>query len=205
MIIFVLEVSYNAYPDRVQWKVTKSGLLGLEVSPLNMHRESIDMIGVSFDYPEEKVRLVRWFGQGPYRVWKNRSRGANLGVWQKEYNNTVTGASFEELVYPEFKGYHGNLYWIEIETTELPVKIVSATPGLYFGLFKPDDPPTNPGGVVPPFPDGNISFLYEIPAIGTKFKKPHELGPSGRPGQTVFRPGDENYPIRLWFDFNTHH
>ena len=48
---------------------------------------------------------MKWMGRGPYRVWKNRIPGTNYGVWHKEYNNTITGESFENLVYPEFKGY----------------------------------------------------------------------------------------------------
>jgi hypothetical protein len=30
-------------------------------------------------------------GDGPYRVWKNRLKGVKLNVWDKVYNNTITG------------------------------------------------------------------------------------------------------------------
>jgi len=70
----------------------------------------IDFIGISFNYPEDKCKSITWMGRGPYRVWKNRLKGSNLGVWEKEYNNTITGESFKNLIYPEFKGYYGNLY-----------------------------------------------------------------------------------------------
>ena len=30
-------------------------------------------------------------GDGPYRVWKNRRKGNQFGIWTKEYNNTETG------------------------------------------------------------------------------------------------------------------
>ena len=33
---------------------------------------------------------MRWFGRGPYRVWKNRVPGTNYGIWHKDYNNTIT-------------------------------------------------------------------------------------------------------------------
>jgi hypothetical protein len=26
------------------------------------------------DYPDEKLRTIRWLGDGPYRVWQNRLR-----------------------------------------------------------------------------------------------------------------------------------
>ncbi|MGB7393959.1 MAG: glycoside hydrolase family 2 TIM barrel-domain containing protein [Pricia sp.] len=199
---FIVEISSDSYPQKTQWKVTKSGLLRLEISPLHIKRDSLDYIGISFDYPEEKVKGVRWMGQGPYRVWKNRRKGAELGVWQKEYNNTITGQSFDSLIYPEFKGYHGAFYWAELQTTVRPFRILTETPGLYFRLFTPEPPEHDRGGVVPPFPEGDLSFLYEIPAIGTKFKTPGNLGPTSQKGQTNFHEGDENPPLVLWFDFN---
>ena len=68
--------------------------------------EAVLNLGLTFSYPETACAGMRWFGRGPYRVWKNRVKGTNYAVWQKEYNNTITGESFENLVYPEFKGYH---------------------------------------------------------------------------------------------------
>lgn len=198
---FLVEVGYDSYPEKVTWSVKKSGLLRLEVSPLNINKDSLDYIGISFNYPEEKVKGIEWMGKGPYRVWKNRTKGAELGVWQKDYNNTVTGGSFENLIYPEFKGYHANLYWAKLETSETPISIITETPGLYLRLFTPKEPPENRGGTVPGFPEGNISFLYDIPSIGTKFKKTHEMGPSASPGLIEYREDDKNDPIILWFDF----
>jgi hypothetical protein len=56
------------------------------------------------------------------------------------------------------------------------------------------------GGTQSTFPEGDISFLYEIPAIGTKFKQAEKLGPAVRRDVFGGHSGDENYPIRLWFD-----
>ena len=71
--------------------------------------EAVLNLGLTFSYPEQECTGMRWLGRGPYRVWKNRVKGTNYAVWQKDYNNTVTGESFGNLVYPEFKGYHANL------------------------------------------------------------------------------------------------
>ncbi|MEN8117401.1 MAG: beta-galactosidase, partial [Bacteroidota bacterium] len=150
---------------------------------------------------EEKCEGITWMGRGPYRVWKNRIKGSNMGIWEKAYNNTITGESFNNLVYPEFKGYHGNLYWARLETSESDFIIISKTPNLYFQLFKPAKPQFVRGGVYPPFPKGDLSFLYEIPGVGTKFKTADKLGPKGQKGVFGGHGGDEGYPIRLWFDF----
>lgn len=198
---FLLTVSTSRYPEKITWKLMKNGLLLLEASPLNIWLKDADFIGISFNYPEEKCEAVKWMGRGPYRVWKNRMKGSNFGVWEKEYNNTITGESFNNLIYPEFKGYHGNLYWATLETSESDFTIISETPNLFFRLFTPGKPQHVSGGTYPPFPEGDISFLYEIPAIGTKFKQPTKLGPGSQKGIYGGHTGDQFYPIKLWFDF----
>lgn len=197
---FVFKITYSKYPEKVVWKLEKNGLLMLEANPLRGGRD-IDFIGISFNYPEEKCTGVKWMGRGPYRVWKNRLKGSNFGVWEKAYNNTITGESSNNLIYPEFKGYHGNLYWATLQTTESDFTVISETPNLYFQLFTPAKPQFVAGGTYPPFPEGDISFLYEIPAIGTKFNQPEQLGPKSQKGMFSGHNGDEFYPIKLWFDF----
>jgi len=172
-----------------------------EVASPRIWQKDLDFLGISFDYPEELVKGVKYLGKGPYRVWKNRLRGGTIDVWQKEYNNTITGESFGNLVYPEFKGYHADLFWMELHTEEGKFKILTETPGLYFRLFTPQTPKHAQGGVAPPFPSGDLSFLYEIPAIGTKFQKAEEMGPSSQKGEIGGHTGDDGYPIKLWFDF----
>jgi hypothetical protein len=199
---FVFEISTNKYPEKMTWTLHKNGLLKLEASPLQRGMTNIDFIGISFNYPEEKCTGIKWMGRGPYRVWKNRLKGSNFGVWEKAYNNTVTGETFNNLVYPEFKGYHGNLYWATLETTESDFTVISETPNLFFQLFTPLKPEHAAGGTHPPFPEGDLSFLYEIPAIGTKFKQADALGPKSGKGHFRGHAGDEGYPIKLWFDFS---
>lgn len=198
---FIFKIKTDKFPEEMTWTIDKTGILGLETGSLSDRLKDISFIGISFNYPEEKCTGVKWMGRGPYRVWKNRLKGSNFGVWEKAYNNTITGESFENLVYPEFKGYHGNLYWATLETTESPFTVISETPNLFFRLFTPAKPQHVAGGTYPPFPDGDISFLYEIPAIGTKFQQADAMGPSGGKGMYRGHGGDENSPIKLWFDF----
>ncbi len=198
---FIFDIYYDKYPKYIHWKLITNGLLMMEAGPLLAKLKEVGFIGVSFNYPEEKCESVKWMGRGPYRVWKNRIKGSNFGVWEKKYNNTITGESFNNLIYPEFKGYHGNIYWAEIRTSESPFLIISETPNLFMQLFKPDNQRGITRGTTVPFPNGDLSFLYEIPAIGTKFKPAEKLGPNSRKGMTSFHRDDENYPIKLWFDF----
>ena len=122
----VLCVRYRGGADSVVWRLCPDGLLKMDAVLLNRASggggfddaftdNAILNFGFTFSYPESECTGMRWLGRGPYRVWKNRIPGTNYGIWQKDFNNTVTGESADKLVYPEFKGYHANLYWATIQ------------------------------------------------------------------------------------------
>lgn len=171
----VVEAIYNERPQcSVKWTIMPGGWLQLDYS--YKPSGAADFWGVSFKYPDTLVTGATYLGNGPYRVWKNRMRGPVFDLYSKKYNNTVTGESWD---YPEFKGYFSNFYAVQIQTREMPFTIVSATENLYLHLFTPQVPKKAAGGVTPPFPGGDISFLHAISAIGTKFSKPESSGPQG--------------------------
>lgn len=189
----------------VIWTVYPSGWVKLQImyvpSEYDVH---FDYMGINFSFPEKQVRAVRWLGEGPYRVWKNRMRGVELGVYQKDYNTTKTG--IPPLVYPEFKGYHSGLYWAEILTTEQPFLVVTASEDIFLRLFTPDQPEAT-YNTAPPFPGGDISFMHGIPPIGTKSQQAWRLGPSGQKNMFFDYGPFDNWRRRckemtLFFDFS---
>lgn len=158
-------------------------------------KDSVFFSGIGFDMDEASVTGIKWLGSGPYRVWKNRLKGTSIDVWHKTYNNTVTGETFD---YPEFKGYHANLYWATIETKSMPFTVYTDTPNLFLQLFHPDKQNTRFNAYVnPPFPEENLGFLHAIAPIGTKFKSAETMGPKSL----------KNSPVKgtirgtVWFDF----
>jgi hypothetical protein len=172
----VVEVLYDQSPECfVKWTLKEGGLLQLDYQYHPIGNQ--DVAGITFDFPEKLVTGARLMADGPYHVWKNRLKGVDFGVFDKKYNNTVTGETFD---YPEFKGYYAHFYAVEIQNSVLPFSIVSATPDLYLHLFTPDKPKYAKGGVYPSFPKGNISVLNGISAIGTKFSKPEDEGPQSQ-------------------------
>ncbi|HMP84205.1 MAG TPA: glycoside hydrolase family 2, partial [Verrucomicrobiota bacterium] len=126
-------------------------------------------LGITFDFPEMNVTAMRWLGQGPYRVWKNRRAGQEVAVHYKTANWTDTGKQWD---YPEFPGYHGQLYWAQLEATPADLTMATSTPDLFFRVLTPPVASTSRPGVSPAFPAGNLSFLHAINAIGTKFATP---------------------------------
>lgn len=164
-----------------------------------------DYMGVSFSYPENLVKGVEWLGNGPYRVWKNRMQGVELDVHRKDYNNTITGVP--PLVYPEFKGYHSNLYWARIESKEQSFTVATSSEDVFLRLYTPDQPEKVVDRVAPPFPPGDISFLQAIPPIGTKSNDAWNMGPSGKKNMFFDYGPYDDWRIRsktmtLFFDFS---
>ncbi len=130
----------------------------------------VDLLGIDIDYPEAGVKSKQWLGRGPYRVYRNRLEGGVVKVYDLAWNDPVPGQSW---AYPEFKGYFRDWQWITLETSDGPITIDRDIGAPYLGLFAPrdGDPPMQA------FPETGLAFLDVIPAIGTKFDSPDDMGP----------------------------
>ncbi|NVM62304.1 hypothetical protein FHW88_000580 [Mucilaginibacter sp. SG538B] len=184
----------------LRWTIYPSGWVQLDVKywPIG---EDATLMGVNFSFPEKDIKGVTYMGDGPYRVWKNRTKGTSLGVWDKTYNNTITGQG--KVVYPEFKGYYSNLYWMKLQTTGQPVTIVCNSRDVFMRLFTPANP-AKVYNTAPAFPSGDISFMHGITPIGTKSQKPEKLGPGGQKNQyfNYDRNIEDALSLNLYFDFS---
>jgi hypothetical protein len=195
--VSILSVFENE-ADSIIWNIHQNGLVTLKAyyQPLG----NAPYTGITFSFPEKEVSSMKWMGQGPYRVWKNRMQYTNFGVWEMEYNNTITG--FSDYVYPEFKGYHADVYWAEIKDNDsLGFKVYTTSNDIFLRLLTPEKP-ENEANTALDFPPGDISFLKGINAIGTKFKAAQKLGPQS--SNYVFRPNHfyhKKLKINLFFDF----
>lgn len=206
----LLVMRYKGAADSIVWTMTPDGVLGMDAVILNRRDggkfdgeffdQKVRNLGFSFSYPESAAKGVRWVGKGPYRVWRNRLRGPLFGLWQKDYNNTITGECAGRLEYPEFKGYHANVYWAEMQSDTAPFAVYSETDGLYLRLFTPEEPRHSTGRTMEPFPPGDISFLLEIPGMRS-YKPIEQLGPEAQPSGIRINKGDDGLRIKLWFDF----
>lgn len=180
-IVLVNDVTNAA--NGFQWTLRPDGWLKLA------YRYTLtglqDTIGITFDYPSNTLTALNWLGQGPYRVYKNRLAGQEVFTHTKAYNNTWTGQTMNYAgagattpwTYPEFAGFHGQLYWANLQTLEQPITIVTPTTNLFLRVATP--PATDVSFVNPAFPPGGISLLHGISAMGTKFAAASSMGPSG--------------------------
>jgi len=191
----VVEANYKGKDNwlKAVWTFRPRQLVQLKYS--YSQRGEADFMGITFNYPEEKIKGMKWQGRGPYRVWKNRLKGLQYGVWDKDYNNTITGERGWQ--YPEFKGNHAEVAWATIRTTEFPFSVYPGNQQ-YLQMLKPDSPQgAYNNNTTVNYPAGNIGFLNAIQAIGTKFQPANVMGPQSQKNVQLNAP----YEGILWFDF----
>lgn len=185
---YVIEVEPASGLDRFVWAINADGSLDLDY--VYRLETAAPYHGVSFDMPESSIKRMRWLGQGPRRVWKNRMRGTRFGDWSIDYKSLTPSHEFD---YPHFKGYYAGVHWMRIDSRRFSTIITPKQSGAFIRVG------TNNEGdrINSTYPQGDVSILHAVPAIGTKFKKPDQLGPSG---QLNPAPGKVEGGVRFRFD-----
>lgn len=186
--------------NTLQWTIYPSGMVKLNVKYFPAEYLT-NFAGLNFSFPENQMKGVEYMGNGPQRVWKNRLKGNQFGVWKKDYNATETG---EAWVYPEFKGYHSNLYWCKFITKDQPFTVITENEDLFLRLFTPAYKTDQWHNYEPLFPSGDISFMQGISAIGTKTQRADRTGPMSM--KNIFYDYEKEparaLDITLYFDFS---
>ena len=193
---FDKKLSYNT----LQWTIYPSGWIKMQVRYFPSAYFT-NMVGVNFLLPENEIVSVKYMGNGPYRVWKNRLKGTRFGVWDKPYNNTETGESWN---YPEFKGYYSNFYGGFIQTRNQRFTVVTETEDLFLRLYTPAWKTDQWHNYELIFPKGDISFMQGISSIGTKTQRNETTGPMGI--KNIFYDYEKDpsraLEMKVYFDFS---
>ena len=191
---FIVKPKYKSDSLKVKWIFQSGELPRLEYSYLT--QDTTNFMGITFNYPVEKIKGMKWLGRGPYHVWKNRLKGQQLGVWQKKYNNTVTGQNW---IYPEFKGWHAEMYWVQLQNSESAFTIYTKEQNIFLEMMQPEKAKAaGNNNTSPAFPQGNIGFMHGISPIGTKFQSADVMGSQS---QRNSRQGSVPLTGTLYFDF----
>lgn len=181
---------------KVNWTFEPGMPVKMEYSYSQRETEA-DYAGITFNFPEDKITGMNYIGRGPYHVWKNRMKGQRFDLWNKSYNNTITGETYEG--YPEFKGNHAQVYWAQIENKDFPFKIYMEDDNIFLQMLKTENPKgANNSNTAINYPKGNLGFMDYIQPIGTKFKKPEDLGPQSQKNIVTNKSTEKKV---FWFDF----
>ncbi len=167
----IVSADYDGALRELRWTISPDGDVRLDYEFPGPG--AVDILGIDFDYPEEKMKSKEWLGNGPYRVWQNRLKGVSLARWDTAYNDPIPGVSWD---YPEFKGWFSGWQWMTFTTTEGRFAFVNDGGQPYVGVYSPRDGKNNPVLVVPQL---GLGVYQAITGIGTKNSQPSNLGPQG--------------------------
>jgi hypothetical protein len=160
------------------WRVNGNGWINCDYTYLA--EGTNDALGVLFDYPDERIRHLRWLGDGPSRVRNNRLRGVTLGVWEEPDTPAAHGP--DDGVAPPSAGCLAGIRWLELDTADGPVTILNNQVVPYV--------------LVAPGSRSGLGFLDTLPSFDENFKDAPAKTPSGQ--SDVF-PGERSGSLSFYF------
>lgn len=154
------------------WTVHPDGLLDLEYT--YQIQEPVAFHGITFDLPEKDILGFSWTGQGPERVWANRMRGTRFGSFEKEFHKPRPGVDYD---HPPSAGFYADVRSADIRTSQGDIRLLCGQDDTFLRIGTQDEGEH----IKVSWPEGNLSVMHAIPAIGNKFHAPDQTGPQGMP------------------------
>lgn len=167
------------------WTVRPDGTAKLDYR-FSVPAKALAYAAIGFDLEEKQIVSKRWLGQGPDRIWGNRQRGPQFGLWENEYNDHIVGVNWGE---PPFKGIFGKVDWMQLNLKEGQSLLID-TDAASVGVLRPANAegkrnqrgPTSPVRAWWHYPEtGGLFFFHKLPGPGTKFANAWDLGPQSSP------------------------
>jgi hypothetical protein len=177
---YVIESTGNNSFDHFTWTISADGTLKLDYE-YSLPDGKYYYAGIGIEVPADSVTGKRWLGEGPYPVWKNRTEGGVLNVWDTEKKVSIPGAVWNE---PPFEGLFDQWYWAVIRLSGLGnIGISSPDADVKLGVLNPANG-YDPRMVKWYYPAKDGIFLFNaISPIGAKWKRAEEHGPASQPTQ----------------------
>ncbi len=166
----VVQADYDGAFKQASWRISPDGRVKLDYT--YDYDGPVDLLGVSFDFPEADMKAITWLGCGPYHVWQNRLQGTRLDVWHNTYNNLIPSVTYS--FDPDFKGFFRDWRWATFDTSAGRFTFSTAAKDSYLGVYTPNDGPVQP---LLALPKTGLGFFDVIPAMRSKFRALEQLGP----------------------------
>ncbi|MBK1879806.1 glycoside hydrolase family 2 TIM barrel-domain containing protein [Pelagicoccus mobilis] len=169
-----------------RWTIASGGRVTLDYS-FEPSNDAVHYGAVGFGLEEELVESKRWLGKGPHRVWGNRMKGPQHGLWENEYNDVSTGQEWGEI---EFKGIFSDIDWMSLALKTGASIVLDAGGEAEVGVLSPKiaegvRDKNSFGGPVRAYwrypQEGGLYLFHKLPGVGTKFAHAQDNGPQGQP------------------------
>jgi hypothetical protein len=147
--------------EEESWRRYPEGWIRLEVELGRRATGGDELRGVFLGNILPAGASVGWLGRGPSPIWRNRRAGPTFGHWRRV----------------PAPGFYDDVVWAWIVHGNRQLTVVIETAGTFVGFSAPHFPLEAFFATAEVPPQGSLSFLSSIPAIGTKFHAARDLGP----------------------------
>jgi hypothetical protein len=176
---FSIEVYNTKGFDVMTWTIKPSGELKLDYT-YTLQNAAYAYAGIGMELKAEAVKSKRWLGEGPARIWKNRTQGGLYDVYAVDKQINIPGEVYNQ---PEFEGCFAPWKWAVFHLEDHVSIGFQNNSDVSLGVLNPVNG-ENAKSATWAYPKKEgIYFFNAISAVGSKWKKPTEFGPDAQPTQ----------------------
>ncbi|MDN3203718.1 hypothetical protein [Algoriphagus sediminis] len=180
--------------SKVAWTVFADGRLKLETDLYISDNQIINKPGLGFDLNENKLKEIKWIGNGPKA--ESVLHSSKFGIWQSFLNENSN---------PDFSMGGGitseaDLYALRLKFERTDVIIRSETQGIFFELQNPIWGTSNSDLPITYSINSDLGLLINKDDFYQAYVPEAESSPSGEGSQQATQ-NEFKKGLTLWFDF----
>ncbi|GGZ25208.1 beta-galactosidase [Echinicola pacifica] len=174
---WIIESTHSRGFDYLRWELNAGGEITLDYA-YTLNEGAYHYAGIGMEVPAKEVLRKRWLGEGPARIWKNRSQGGLWDVYALEKQVNVPGLIYNSI---EFEGFFAPWNWAVFYLENNVNLGFLNNSDLTLGVLNPVNGPNHKfaNGY---YPKREGFFFFDfISPVGSKWKAASEFGPDAQP------------------------
>lgn len=174
---WIIETKDSKGFDYIKWTVKSTGEIMVDYA-YTLAKGEYNYAGIGMEVAASDVLRKRYLGEGPARIWKNRTQGGTLDVYAVDKLVNIPGEVYNQ---PEFEGCFAPWNWaVFYLKNNLNIGFHNKT-NVVLGVLNPING-HDPKFASWSYPNIEGLFFFDyISAVGSKWKAATEFGPDAQP------------------------
>lgn len=174
---FIIEAKDTKGFDSLKWTLQPNGEVVLDYA-YTLPTGNYHYAGIGMHVAADDVLRKRWMGEGPARIWKNRTQGGLLDVYAVEKQINIPGTVYNP---PEFEGCFAPWNWaVFYLENHLNIGFRNQS-DVTLGVLNPVNG-YNPKFAAWHYPKQEGFYFFDcISSVGSKWKPAADFGPDAQP------------------------
>lgn len=176
---WLIEANNSKGFDYIKWTLKPNGEIALDYA-YTLTEGRYHYSGIGIEVAAKDVNRKRWLGEGPWRIWNNRTQGGILDVYAVDKKINIPGQVYNG---PEFEGCFAPWNWaVFYLKNNLNVGFENKT-DVTLGVLNPVNG-FDPKKATWHYPSQEGIFFFDhISAVGSKWKEATVFGSDAQPVQ----------------------